>query len=722
MTWRRAGYWFAIGALALGLGLCAVLSQRTLSSDLRTRDGLRALLLRLRQLDADLGKGVLASRYGLVNQYDALTQSNAMLDAGRAELRSRVSEGLSLDARTEGAVRRLEDAELALYSDVERFKTANSVLRNSLLYLPLAGDSLARRLGQEHLPSSSDLAARVHTLVRSALIYNLLKADALRDSLASQENELGASSNALPERLRPDLAQFLRHAQTVVRQQDVVDPMVARISASPLAPSLRELEELSEELLDRDAARLMNRYRIASSALVALLIGLLGLFGYKLKRLYASLELQVLERTQKLAREKLALEHAERAARLNETRINAIIAGAREGIIRLGPDGLVRSCNPAAAQMFEAPCCATQGMSFVEFAVSAEARPDFIAWLSRADTDGRIDPADYWRELPLISATKRVFAAECSVARRNPAMDNETTLFVRDVSRARELEAELRQAQKLESVGRLAAGIAHEINTPIQFVNDSCFFIGEAIKTAFQLVERYASLLTDSVQEHLRETTLAAAARLEAEADLPYLLTAVPQSLETMLDGLSRVAELVAGMNTFAYPHQKEMVPVELNRALTNTLTIARNEYKYVAELETDLADLPPVMCHAGEVNQVILNIVVNAAHAIADRVKGTDQRGRITVRTRLDQENVVISIADTGNGIPHDVRGRIFDPFFTTKELGRGTGQGLAIARSVVVDKHGGELTFETELGVGTTFHVCLPIAGRARDVRSAA
>jgi signal transduction histidine kinase len=166
-------------------------------------------------------------------------------------------------------------------------------------------------------------------------------------------------------------------------------------------------------------------------------------------------------------------------------------------------------------------------------------------------------------------------------------------------------------------------------------------------------------------------------------------------------------------MKEFAHPDQKEKAPADLNQAIQSTLTIAKNEYKYVAELETELGELPAVNCLIGSVNQVVLNIVVNAAHAIGDVVKGTENRGRIRVATRVEGNCALIAISDTGGGIPDHVRERIFDPFFTTKEVGKGTGQGLAIARSVVVDQHGGSLTFETELGKGTTFFIRLPIAG---------
>jgi two-component system NtrC family sensor kinase len=163
------------------------------------------------------------------------------------------------------------------------------------------------------------------------------------------------------------------------------------------------------------------------------------------------------------------------------------------------------------------------------------------------------------------------------------------------------------------------------------------------------------------------------------------------------------------------------MSQADLNQAIQSTLVIASNEYKYVAEIETAFEQIPHVNCYAGEINQVVLNLIVNAAHAIGDVVRGTDKKGKIRVGTRVLGDQVEIAITDTGKGIPVEVRSRIFDPFFTTKEVGKGTGQGLAIARSVVVDKHGGTLHFETEVGQGTTFYIRLPIAGPATESANA-
>jgi signal transduction histidine kinase len=288
-----------------------------------------------------------------------------------------------------------------------------------------------------------------------------------------------------------------------------------------------------------------------------------------------------------------------------------------------------------------------------------------------------------------------------------------------DVTDQRRLENDLAQAQKLESVGRLAAGVAHEINTPVQFVSDSVHFVREAMDDLSQIVDKYRELRTATQNPAPNGADVAAAAKAaeeaEDDADLDYILENAPVALDRARDGLGRVAAIVRSMKEFAHPDRKEMALSDLNQAIRSTLVIASNEYKYVAEVETEFAEIPPVNCYAGEINQVVLNLIVNAAHAIGDVVKGTGAKGKIRVATRLVGEEVEISIGDTGMGIPVEARSRIFDPFFTTKEVGKGTGQGLAIARTVVVDKHGGTLRFETELGVGTTFHIRLPVAGPA-------
>ena len=331
----------------------------------------------------------------------------------------------------------------------------------------------------------------------------------------------------------------------------------------------------------------------------------------------------------------------------------------------------------------------------------------------RATPGGDVD-IDY----RVLTAHKRVIDVR-SVVTAHQGQDGGVVLrgITVDVTRQKKLELELRQAQKLESVGRLAAGVAHEINTPVQFVSDSVHFVRDAMNDMTTLIHAYQAMREMAAGCGTTCDAYATVTKAEEDADIEYLMENVPKALDRSLDGLNRVATIVRSMKEFAHPDQKEMASVNLNQAIQSTLTIARNEYKYVADVNTEFGDLPSVTCHVGDVNQVILNIVVNAAHAIEDVVRGTDKKGLITVRTEQDGDSILINITDSGKGIPEAVRDRIFDPFFTTKEVGKGTGQGLAIARSVVHEKHGGELTFETETGKGTTFKIRLPIEGRRED-----
>jgi PAS domain S-box-containing protein len=281
---------------------------------------------------------------------------------------------------------------------------------------------------------------------------------------------------------------------------------------------------------------------------------------------------------------------------------------------------------------------------------------------------------------------------------------------IEDITAASQLEVELRHSQKLESVGRLAAGIAHEINTPIQFVGDNVDFLSGAFKQVLALCETYGKLCAKAASAPLSAEDLDGLKNEEEQADLEYIRANVATSIASTIDGVGRVARIVQSMKAFAHPDHGERAMADLNAALRDTLTVATNELKYVAKVETEFGKIPAVPCFVNDLNQVFLNLLVNAAHAIGDVVGKSGELGVIRVRTYLEGSVVVIAISDTGTGIPEAVQGRIFDPFFTTKEVGKGTGQGLALARAVVVDQHGGALTFETEIGQGTTFFVRIP------------
>ena len=276
-----------------------------------------------------------------------------------------------------------------------------------------------------------------------------------------------------------------------------------------------------------------------------------------------------------------------------------------------------------------------------------------------------------------------------------------------------EFEVQLRQAQKLESIGQLAAGIAHEINTPTQYIGDNTRFLKDAFGSIVKVLGLYQQVAQAAAAGVVPPALLQEVAAQTESLDISFLLQEVPTALEQSLEGIERVSKIVRAMKDFSHPNSAEKTPFDINNAIESTLMVARNEWKYVANLETNLdKTLPPVPCLPGEFNQVILNLIVNASHAIADAVAGTDKKGLIRVATARVAEWVEIRISDTGTGIPKKVQPRIFEPFFTTKEVGKGTGQGLAIARSAIVDKHGGTIVFETEEGRGTTFIIRLPFS----------
>ena len=307
---------------------------------------------------------------------------------------------------------------------------------------------------------------------------------------------------------------------------------------------------------------------------------------------------------------------------------------------------------------------------------------------------------------------------EARVERRTQALERQATELLEsknqlehEMSERQRVEVELRHAQKLEAVGQMSAGIAHEINTPIQFVGDSLKFLNEAFSDLTKVATASKNCLsvlcshpeTIEVHDVLDEAI--------EHADIEYLDERVPKALERARIGVERVSDIVKAMKDFSHPDEREMTVADLNSAIESTLVVAANEYKYSATLKKELQEIPSVLCHLGDINQVILNLVVNAAHAIIEFHGSSVDEGLITIKSWSTGENVMISIADNGSGIPESVQERIFDPFFTTKEVGKGTGQGLSISHKIIVENHGGQLFFETEDDVGTTFYIKLPL-----------
>lgn len=385
-----------------------------------------------------------------------------------------------------------------------------------------------------------------------------------------------------------------------------------------------------------------------------------------------------------------------------------IIASMSSVLISLDEDGCVSRWNPVATRVFNIDAADAIGSRFTELA---------IRWDDKAVVEDLLgtDPDDHSNQAEVQfvdhgDTTHTLDIRVCLVG-KNPE-SKARLLLATDVSRQRALQFQLDQAQRLESVGQLAAGVAHEINTPMQYIGDNVRYVAKSLEKLTGLLDCLPALVDEEVSDEdllaLRKTI----------TDVPKVkkirssLQQIPEALADSIDGVETVSRIVAAMKELSHPGSDEKSQVCLNHVLKSTITVARNEWKYVAELKTDFQEnLETVAGLPSELNQAFLNIIVNAAHAITSRVDNNDyEKGMIEISTRTTGEQVEVTIRDNGGGIPAGVRDRIFEPFFTTKEVGKGTGQGLAIAHSVIVNKHEGKLWFDVEEQIGTTFTIQIP------------
>ena len=408
----------------------------------------------------------------------------------------------------------------------------------------------------------------------------------------------------------------------------------------------------------------------------------------------------------------------EAGAQLRESglRLKAIIDAVALSVFTIDDDGVIQSVNASASQMFgygEDELIGTLvwellprvlGEAGGKAALDSEnlLQLDGIPAEIAVRKDGSVFPADYSISDTVVNEERIVVVAIRDISKR----------VAREQDR-RALEAQLMHAQKLESLGTLAGGIAHEINTPTQYIGDNLRFLAESFEDLRPVFDSYARLYAVAASAAERSACVEAVGRALEEADLDYLLEEMPNAVTQSLEGVKQVASIVLAMKEFSHPGAKAKDDVDLNRAVENALAVSRNAWKHIASLESDLDPaLGPVPCVAAEINQVLLNLIVNAAHAI-EGAAADGRQGLLRVSSRRRDDSVEIEVADNGGGIAEEAQARVFDPFFTTKDVGKGTGQGLSISRDIVVNKHGGELTFETVVGQGTRFFVRLPLAG---------
>ncbi|MBW9257184.1 MAG: DUF3365 domain-containing protein [Candidatus Thiodiazotropha sp. (ex. Lucinisca nassula)] len=391
-----------------------------------------------------------------------------------------------------------------------------------------------------------------------------------------------------------------------------------------------------------------------------------------------------------------------------------------EGFVVLDHGGVVRYANPESARLIGWTENEMLGKQFSQI-VYGEKKPDkeknvkTIVMDTLKDGVIRADNDDLFshksgHEIDIVFSVSPMLQSED---------EKRVVLTFSDISERKradrqrmDLERQLNQTHKMEAVGQLAGGIAHEINTPIQYIGDNLKFIKESQQDMQNLLQDYAELSSKAKQQPELQTELEKIDETIEEIDLEYLTEETTNAIDQSITGASQVARIVLAMKEFAHPGGKDMALADLNRIVSNAVAVCKNEWKYVADTKLQLSDnLPEVKCLAGEVSQVVLNIIVNAAHAIEAAKR--EEKGTINITTELKDEQVEIRVSDTGTGIPEEAQDYVFNPFFTTKDVGRGTGQGLAIAQDIIVGKHKGELLFETEQGVGTTFIIHLPLTG---------
>ena len=408
--------------------------------------------------------------------------------------------------------------------------------------------------------------------------------------------------------------------------------------------------------------------------------------------------------------DKLQTVVGEQAAELVAVHENAeaLIRSIKSALVCLDENRIIKRWNTVATELFGLSAADVEGKDLLELPIDWVERDTAKTLFTQHQSDGQSHEISFTDN---IGQTRTLDVRICSIV--DDSTSTSRLILANDITNQKSLQNQLDQAQRLEAVGQLAAGVAHEINTPMQYIGDNVRYVNKTLSKMQDLFDMVQAALDESVTD---ETLLETRKNLQEDFKLRKVksnLRQIPEALTDSIAGVENVSRIVAAMKEFSHPGGSDKSRVDLKHILESTITVARNEWKYVADIETEFdEELPAILAFPSELNQAFLNVVVNASHAISDRVESGDYfKGKITISTRRDRDNALVIIKDTGGGVPNELREKIFEPFFTTKKVGKGTGQGLAIAHNVIVNKHEGRLYLDVEEGVGSTFTFELPI-----------
>ena len=472
---------------------------------------------------------------------------------------------------------------------------------------------------------------------------------------------------------------------------DGVDAFVSRSAAIVLLTGL-DSEELGIRALRRGAQEYFTKDEINDRTFVKVVS-----YAIERRRLYAA-HLATLD-----------------ALREKDCHLREITSRINEGLwLFSARDDSTLFASPSISELFGKPLHRLANMKWREF-VHPKDRKDVVSTYQQA----KLAKSSYSSQFRILHAD-----GSTRVLRNDgfPVLDANGKLLritgvVRDITEELRIQSELRTAQKLDSVGHLAAGVAHEIKSPIEYVGDNIAIVSDSLKKILPLLRCVQELCEQTDNSPAAGDLIKRMVESTAEADIESILDKLPEALDQSTYGVEQIKQIVMAMKDFSHPGEDRAL-ADVSQAIRSTATVARNEWKYLADMRLELDEaLPAVPCVISSINQALLNLIVNAAHAI-DEASPQGQKGSILIRTFADDSDAVIQVKDSGCGMTKQVREKIFDPFFTTKTIGRGTGQGLAIAHEVIVERHGGSISVDSEPGKGACFTIRLPLADSALDV----